>query len=317
VTGIAIVPLLSIAGLWAMEGGPASSPGGGEQGRLLALEQGRVTVLYAPGDSVRARAYLDFLLDLPTLPGLPDSIPSGVQAYLAPDQVAFDSLVGGRVPEWSAGVAVPSRRMLVLPAWQSSLTGPGAARRVLTHEWAHLGLHQWLDPLRVPRWFSEGYAEWVGGWDATEGWRLRIMLAMGRAPPLDSLSFRWPADRASADVAYLLSATVIEYLVDESGERGLAVLLRRWKDGGSFEDALRSTYGVTSGQLEEDWREWAKARYGWLYVLSHSAVFWLLLTLALLVMVRVRRRRNRERLARLRAEEPPDRPAYWMGEDTT
>jgi hypothetical protein len=31
----------------------------------------------------------------------------------------------------------------------------------------------------------------------------------------------------------------------------------------------------------------------------------------LLFMARVRRVRNREKLARLRASEPPDQPAYW------
>jgi hypothetical protein len=76
--------------------------------------------------------------------------------------------------------------------------------------------------------------------------------------------------------------------------------------------ALRSTYGVTAGGLEESWKRHVRSRYGWLFVLSHSAVFWSLLALVLLVMVRVRRTRNRERLARLRAHEPPDEPAYWV-----
>jgi hypothetical protein len=46
-------------------------------------------------------------------------------------------------------------------------------------------------------------------------------------------------------------------------------------------------------------------------VLSHSTVFWLTLALALLVMARVRRARKREGMARLRAGEPPDQPAWW------
>jgi hypothetical protein len=57
-----------------------------------------------------------------------------------------------------------------------------------------------------------------------------------------------------------------------------------------------------------------KRRYGWLFALSHSAVFWLGLTLVLLVLVRIRRGRDRERMAHLRATEPPDEPAYWTDE---
>ena len=52
-------------------------------------------------------------------------------------------------------------------------------------------------------------------------------------------------------------------------------------------------------------------RYGWLLVLGHSSVFWLVISLVLLFLVGLRRRRNREKLARLRATEPPDDPAYW------
>jgi hypothetical protein len=112
-------------------------------------------------------------------------------------------------------------------------------------------------------------------------------------------------------LAYLLSATAVEYLVHGSGERGLRLFLERWHEEGSFNNALRRVFGVTLGQFEEDWKKYVRRRYGWLFVISHSAVFWLTLAVALLVMVRIRRGRDREALARLRAGEPPDEPAYW------
>ena len=79
----------------------------------------------------------------------------------------------------------------------------------------------------------------------------------------------------------------------------------------AFQVPSGGVYGVTMGQFEEDWKKYVRRRYGWLYVFSHSSVFWLMLTLAFLVMVRIRRGRNREALARLRAWEPPDEPAFW------
>jgi hypothetical protein len=102
----------------------------------------------------------------------------------------------------------------------------------------------------------------------------------------------------------------LEYLVEASGQRGLEILLARWPEVG-FEAALRRTYGVTSGQLERDWQKYVKARYGWLLVLSHSLALWSILSIALFGMVWIRRRHNREALARLRASEGPDQPAYW------
>lgn len=282
---------------------------------LATLRGDRVTVRYAEGDSTRAARYMEVLSAQPPLPALPDSLPTGVTAYLAPSEELFLELVGSRVPEWSAGVAIPHRNALIIPAFRSSLTRPGETGRVLRHEWAHLGLHQYLEGFRIPRWFDEGYAEWAGGWDATEAWRLRIALATGGTPSLDSLSFRWPDRSVEAREAYLLSATAVEYLVRESGARGLEIFLARWREIGSFERALRRTYGVTSGQLEEDWREYVKDRYGWVYVLSHSMVFWALLAMLMVGMAGIRRRHRRERMARLRAGEPPERPAFWLDEE--
>jgi len=278
------------------------------------IQGNRVSVAFSGADSLRGARIQSFLQGLPPLPGLPDSLPTGLALFIAPDQSAFDALTGGSVPEWGAGVAIPDLGRIVVPGYGPQRTRGWSEARVLQHEWAHLGLHQYLAPLRVPQWFDEGYAEWAsGGWSPGEGWRLRVALAFGRAPPLDSLALRWPRDRASADLAYLLSATAVEYLIQESGERGLRLFLERWRAEKNFETALRNTYGLTLGQFEEDWKGYVKQRYGWLFVLSHSSVFWLTLTLALLVMVRIRRGRNREGMARLRAGEPPDRPAYWDG----
>jgi len=275
----------------------------------------RVRVRHAADEAVLARRVLDLLQGQPRLPGLPDSLPARVTAYLAHSPEAFDALTGGRVPEWRAGVALPEIGLMVLPTGEGRGLLDAEGRRVLRHEWAHLGLYQALQGMRAPRWFDEGYAQWAsGGFDATEGWRLRILLALGRAPPLDSLTLTWPRDRPSAGAAYLLAASAVTYLLGGSGERGLEVFFERWRAERSFEAALRQTFGVTTSQLEEDWRRHVRRQYGWLFVLSHSVVFWMALALVLLAMVRIRRTRNRERMARLRAREAPDQPAFWAAE---
>ncbi len=272
----------------------------------------RVTVGYQGADSARAVGIGRFLEGLPPLPGLPDTLPGGLSLFIAPNQDAFDSLTGNAVPEWGAGVAIPSLGRIVVPGFGAQRARGWSEARVLQHEWAHLGLHQFLRGLRIPRWFDEGYAEWgSGGWNAGEGWRLRVAFALGRAPPLDSLALGWPRDRASAELAYLLSATAVEYLIQESGERGLRLFLERWRSLGSFDSAMRSVYGLTVGQFEEDWKGYVRKRYGWLFVFSHTSVFWLSLALALLLLVRIRRGRDREAMARLRAGEPPEHPAFW------
>jgi Peptidase MA superfamily len=275
----------------------------------------RTVVRYAPVDSPLAARVQALLESEARLPGLPLSVPRGVTVLLAHSRAAFDAVTGGSVPDWRAGVSIPDRDLMVLPTREGRSLVDADGRRVLRHEWAHLALHQYLGALLVPRWFDEGYAQWAsGGWDASEAWRLRLMLAFGRAPPLDSLSLDWPRDAMSADAAYLLAASAVAFLVQESGERGVTLFLGRWREDRSFEHALRRTFGLTSSQLEEDWRRDVRHRYGWLFVFSHSAVFWMALALVLLGMMRLRQSRNRERLARLRAGEPPDRPAWWAAD---
>ena len=276
------------------------------------LQGERVTVSFMRPDSGKAVRVLQELETAPPLPGLPLGIPSGVLLHLATDEADFNRLTGGRAPEWGAGVALPDLSTIVMPAFVSERGRGWSDPRVLRHEWAHIGLHQHLRGLRVPRWFSEGYAQWAsGGWAASEGWKLRLALATDRNP-LDSLALSWPRDQARAQTAYLLSATTIEYLVVHSSPRGLEVLLARWKETGHFERAFRSTYGVTTAQFEEDWRKYVTDRYGWVFVLSHSSVFWMFLSLGLAAMVGVRRRVRRERLARLRALDVPDEPSFWL-----
>ncbi len=283
-------------------------------GRYLAGV--RATVSFVPADSIKAVRVLNTLEAATPLPGLPPGIPTGVLLVLAPDEAEFVRLTGGAAPDWGAGVALPAQSAIIVPAYTSARGSGWSDVRILRHEWAHIGLHQYLDGLRVPRWFSEGYAQWAsGGWDWSEGWKLRIALAQG-GNLLDSLTFSWPRDEGRARTAYLLSATTVEYLVVESGPRALEVLLRRWKELGNFERAFRATFGLTTAQFEEDWRHYVKDRYGWLFVLSHSAVFWMFLSLALVAMAGVRRRARREHMARLRAADIADRPSFWlMGDD--
>ncbi len=272
----------------------------------------RVSVAFRGTDSLRAERILGFLEGLPPLPALPDTLPTDLSLFIAPDRPVFDSLTGGAVPEWGVGVAIPALGRIVVPGFGTQRVRGWDEARVLRHEWAHLGLHQFLGGLRPPRWFDEGYAQWAsGGWNPAEGWRLRVSLALGRAPPLDSLVLDWPRDPASASLAYLLSATAVEYLVRESGERGLRIFLERWREVGSFNVAMATVYGLTPARFEEGWRRYVRKRYGWLFVLSHSIIFWLALAFALVLLARIRKGRNREVLARLRATEPPDEPAYW------
>lgn len=284
----------------------------------LRSVDGNLVLHHWPGSERLAERLIELTAAQPSLPALPEDVLEGdtVHVFLAPDEDRFQELAGGRAPEWGAGLAFPAAGVIVLPGYISSRAAPHELARILRHELAHIALHRFLEPARPPRWFDEGYSRWAAGeWDLEAAWQLRLAFALDRAPPLDSLSLDWPRAAADARIAYLLATTAVVYLVEQSGERGLRIFLERWREEGAMEPALRATYGFSLGRFEEAWRRDVRRRYGWALFFTHTVVFWAIITLLLLILSRRRRRRNLERLERMRAEELPDSPAFWLGEE--
>jgi hypothetical protein len=281
---------------------------------------GNLVVRHAPDAAPRARALLERVRAAPPLPALPADVldrDPPIRIYLAPDERAFARLTRGRAPHWGAGIAFPATGEIVLPAYASPRGGQTSLDRVLRHELAHVALQRYLDGLRVPTWFAEGYATWAAGqFDLEAGWMLRLAFLTGRAPPLDSLALDWPDRAVDARVAYTLSASAVAWLHRRGGDRVMSVFLERWRDTGDFERALRATYGLTVGQLERHWGDGVRRRYGWLLFLAQTSVIWALLSALVLALFVIRRRRHRRGLRRLVEHEIPDDPAYWIETDT-
>jgi len=295
VVGAGVLALLAGAPAWAQE----------------HVDAGNVRVVYWQGQRGRAGEVLEIAAASMELPGIGrGGAPTGTTVMLAPDAAAFRALTGGQAPEWAGGIAIPEKRVIVLPGWASA-RAEGGSVKVIRHEVAHLALNAYVGH-DVPRWFDEGYAEIAsGGWDIESAWQLRLAMAAGRTPPLDSLALGWPRGAEQARMAYMLSATAVEFIRQRNGEAGFAKLLRNWRDEGTLEAAFRTTFATTTGHVEDEWREWVKLRFGWIQAITSSTVIWLALTLVVLFFWIPRRRRTRRILAEMVAEQrmlPPPRP---------
>lgn len=284
---------------------------------LDGIRRDDVVVRFLPGQENLARAILPQAI-LP-FPGLPPDIHargSEITVLLAPDEAAFSRWTGGLAPEWGAGVAFPRLERIVLPAYAPRVRSPADLRRTLRHELAHVALQRHLGSAQVPRWFTEGYATWTAGQlDQEADWLLRVAFLTGRAPPLDSLDLLWPAGATDARIAYLLSASAVRYLYTHGGEPALTQLLARWSEGASLDEAMRATYQFTLARFENDWSKQVRRDYGWLRFLAQAAVLWAIAGILVVAIWMIRRRYNRARLERLRANEIPDDPAYWLMQD--
>jgi hypothetical protein len=283
--------------------------------RQVDVRRGDVVIRHWPGQTRLAESLLPPERGF-AFRGLPPDIlqrGSDVIVYLAPDPERFDSLTGGRTPEWGAGVAMPQLGIIVIPGYVSSRAGTHELPRILRHELAHVALQRHLGAALVPRWFTEGYATWSAGQlDVDAGWQLRLALATQRAPALDSLTLDWPLLAADARIAYLLSASAMQYLYSLGTPDMFERLFHVWSRSGDFEASLREVYVLSTPQFERLWRAHVKRRFGWLQMLAQTAFIWAIAALVVLALFIIRRRRDRSRLEQLRASEPPDSPAYWL-----
>lgn len=277
-----------------------------------------VVIRYWPGQARLAESLLPPEAAL-SFRGLPPDIlrrGSDIVVYLAPDPARFDSLTGGRTPEWGAGVAMPRQEIIVIPGYVSSRTGTHELPQILRHELAHVALQRHLGDALVPRWVTEGYATWSAGQlDTDAGWQLRLALATDRAPALDSLTLDWPLLATDARIAYLLSASAMQYLYSLGNPDMLERFFSVWAESGDFEASLREVYVISSPQFERLWRAHVKRRFGWLQVLAQTAFIWVIAGFLVIALFIMRRRRDRARMEQLRASELPDSPAWWLGEE--
>jgi hypothetical protein len=236
--------------------------------------------------------------------------PDSTTIILAATPAAFSTATGGGAPEWAGGVAIPDLRLIVLPVYPIPGVRPADAGATLRHEIAHLVVAERL-PEPIPRWFTEGYAEVASGsWDVESGWTLRVAFMLGRAPRLDSLELAWPRSAGRARLAYLLSATMVDHLRRRTGDEGFALLMDNWRREGTLDRAVRVTWGMTMGQLEDEWRKEVKRRYGWLSIVTNVGLVWFAALLLGFIALIPRRRRNRERMAAMERENlmlPPPR----------
>lgn len=264
---------------------------------------GAVRVAYEPRHEALAREVAAVATRPLPMPGFGRvAAPDSTTIILAATPAAFSTATGGGVPEWAGGVAIPDLRMIVLPVYPIPGVRPADAGATLRHEIAHLVVAERL-PEPIPRWFTEGYAEVAAGsWDVESGWTLRVAFLLGRAPRLDSLELAWPRSAGRARLAYLLSATMVDHLRRRTGEEGFALLMQNWRREGTLDRSVRVTWGMTMGQLEDEWLREVKRRYGWLSIAANVGLVWFAAMLLGFIALIPRRRRNRARMEAMERE---------------
>lgn len=219
-----------------------------------------------------------------------------IEVEIASDEEEMSRAVGttGQVREWIAGMAWPSEGRIVLSARGNEVF---SARDTFLHELAHLYLDTAVGGRKVPRWFHEGFAMRMAGEPLVM--RLKAFLeagATGAFLPLEGLDERFPADPPAVHLAYAQSRMFVQWLDQRAEGRGVARLVQGMRMGMDFPLAFDTTFGGDPETLFQTFRKTVRPFDSWLYVLTGSAVLWVLITgLFLWVYLRKRRRAKAKR----------------------
>ncbi|HJU86945.1 MAG TPA: hypothetical protein VJ788_06220 [Gemmatimonadota bacterium] len=289
----------------------------------------RVAFHHAPADSaivallaMRAGASVPAPVAALELP------PDTIHVVIASTEAAFSETTGGRAPDWGLAVAFPELRRIVMRSPRITGDVDVDPATVLRHELGHVYLGAALGAAEVemPRWFHEGFAALYAGesrW--VDPYRLAWARISGTLVPLGDLGGSFPGDPS---VAYVQSMAAVRGLERRGGAVGLGQLIGRMREGATFDQAMRGTYGLTLDQYYAEWESELGRQYGWAVALSGQQGLWVVLAILVLGLYWLRRRGlKREIDARIASEdralgEPGDHSLgveewerYWEWDD--
>ena len=185
-----------------------------------------------------------------------------VQIFYFSDQASYSAATGQ--PSWSKGfsgshMASVNMRMIVSFRGQENFL-----TTVLPHEIGHLIMHDFMGAERkLPVWFDEGVAQLEeDNHDDEEHKRIlaRLMVDQKTIPLslLEEYGLSPHNDATEAGIFYAESLYIVDFLIKTYGKDAFRQMCRHLRDGGSFNEALRSAYypGIDSMVALQD--KWVK-----------------------------------------------------------
>lgn len=144
--------------------------------------------------------------------------------------------------------------------------GPFDWAQISWHELSHV-FHLALSRNRVPRWLTEGLAEYETTlarpfWAREDDHRLYLMISSGRLPPLRAMNEAFTHARSPQAVldAYYASTRIAAFLVERFGMRRVVALLREYGRGRPSDEAFSRALGVSIDAVDQQFRAAELAR---------------------------------------------------------
>ncbi|MDH5490782.1 MAG: tetratricopeptide repeat protein, partial [Myxococcales bacterium] len=144
--------------------------------------------------------------------------------------------------------------------------GPFSWGQITWHELAHV-FHLGISRNRVPRWFTEGLAEYEAGL-GSDHWRREMdhillrFLESDRLPALSQMNRAFTRARSGEDVmaAYYASSRIVQHIAEVHGFEKLVRMLELWGEGRSSAEVIQQALGLSLDALDTEFREASRRR---------------------------------------------------------
>ena len=156
--------------------------------------------------------------------------------------------------EWTGALAFSDYNIILIPVRPATVEW---SKRTLAHEITHLLVREaTFGPFGdIPTWLNEGLAEYAEGeMDQYHRQALDDAIKEDKLLSVRSLGSGFPADPDQASLAYAQSNSLVSYLVDTHGWAKMRELLAIFKEGATYDNALKKVYAFDTSGLEELWR---------------------------------------------------------------
>lgn len=222
------------------------------------LARGRFTLRYSKEERAILDRYVPNLLERAWTTftrkyRFTPATPVGVELY--PTREHFAVRTSGLPQTFIQGVCFGRTLAAMSPRTEKFNLG-----MTLWHELAHV-FHIQLSKSHVPRWFTEGLAEYETLVERPE-WRrehdaeLFEAFERGKIPALADMNraFSHAEDMQDMATAYYASTQLVAYIVDRWGMPKVRLMLELWGEGKRTEEVVHNALGAPAAEVDRDFR---------------------------------------------------------------
>lgn len=216
---------------------------------------------------------------------------------------SFDSVVGGRFPDWGVAAAVAERNLIAVRSPADYPLGR-TLRETLRHELAHLHIDAMSGMRQLPRWMHEGYAQQIAHqWEFGDDLLIARAVFFNHAINLRDIDGVNSFAGGRAQLAYAQSYLAMNHFLSAYGWEGLQLFCESVRTQGDWDAAFRDATGADYASFQQEFDDFLHSRYNWIAFLGDTILLWIGLVGVFIAIYIVKRRRSSAKRAEWEEQE--------------